>query len=73
MTSEQRIEYQQLLDRREYTAMQCATCKYHIDVINQSGKCVRYPQTVQKDNDDWCGEYRAQKPKPEIEQKDAQK
>jgi len=38
--------------------MKCIECKWFVGNINDNyGICKRYPETANKNNHDWCGEY----------------
>jgi len=38
--------------------IKCETCLYYVE---NERKCRRYPQHVNRLNNDWCGEYRNKK------------
>lgn len=49
---------------------ECGNCKYFDEYDANvhhmyDGRCRRYPQTVEQDKDDWCGEF-AMAPEPKI-------
>ena len=38
--------------------MKCIECKWYVGQVNDTyGVCKRYPQTANKSQQDWCGEY----------------
>ena len=38
--------------------MKCIECKWYVGQVNDTyGVCKRYPQTANKSQHDWCGEY----------------
>jgi len=38
--------------------MKCIDCKWYAGQVNDTyGVCKRYPQTANKSQHDWCGEY----------------
>jgi hypothetical protein len=38
--------------------MKCIDCKWYAGQVNDTyGVCKRYPQTANKNQHDWCGEY----------------
>jgi hypothetical protein len=38
--------------------MKCIDCKWYVGQVNDTyGVCKRFPQTANKSQHDWCGEY----------------
>ena len=44
----------------------CGNCKYFDGIVSMNwGKCKRYPQSIEKNKNDWCGEF-AMAPEPKV-------
>jgi hypothetical protein len=40
--------------------MKCIECKWYVGQVNDTyGVCKRFPQTANKSQHDWCGEYQS--------------
>ena len=48
--------------------MKCIDCKWYAGQVNDTyGVCKRYPQTANKSQHDWCGEYSSKIEIPKLE------